>query len=191
MNQTEMGLGMAKPDFFNKKVLYFYSVTNPEKSVSEYLPVDSLVFSQADHHQYDIRYAPPWFYPVHLKMDYEILYLKIITYGRDWIEVEVNRQTGLTTWISSSEAEVLFWPEFLLTVFSVDNLDPENNLLREKPLLNASPFLGIEFSFLSPVMVKESWLKVNLLDNDFNKVGEAWLQWHSYGKLLVSYSLLL
>ncbi len=185
----EFGLGMARPDFYNKGVLYFYS-PNLEKGVSEHMPSDSLVFSQADHHQYSISYAPPWFYPEHLKMDYEILYLKILSLGRDWIQVEVNKQTKLSTWVAASDVQILLWPEFLLTVFDVENLDPINNPLRVKPLLHASTFVGINYSFLSPTMIKESWLKVNLLDEDYNKVGEAWLRWHEEKKLLVSYSLL-
>jgi hypothetical protein len=188
--QTEMGLGMAKPDFYNKRVLYFYS-PNLEKSVLEHTPADSIVFTQTEHHHYDISYAPPWFYPEHLKMDYEILYMKVLTFSREWIEVEVNRETGLSSWISASDVEVLFWPEFLLTVFSIENLDPHENLLRIKPLSHASEFHIKEYEFLSPVMIKDSWIKVNLMDDDFNKVGEAWLQWHSDRKLLIDYSLLL
>lgn len=187
--QTEMGLGMAKPDFYNNRVLYFYS-PNLEKSILEHTPYDSVVFVQTEHHQFEISYAPPWFYPEHLKLDYDIIYLKILTLGKDWIEVEVNKQTGLSSWISASDVEILFWPEFLLTIFSIENPYPEKNILRVKPLLNASAYLLNNYSFLQPVMIKDSWVKVNLLDNDFNKTGEAWLQWYADGKILIKYSLL-
>lgn len=186
---AEMGLGMAKPDFFNKRTLYFYS-PNFDKAVADHLPTDSLVFSQTDHHQYDLSYAPPWFYPEHLKMDYEILYMKILTMGRDWVEVEINKQSGLSAWVSSSDIDILLWPEFLLTVFSVEDYDEENNYLRIKPMLHAARWQGKEFSFLSPVMIKENWLKVKLFDDNLIEVGEAWLQWCTDGKLLISYSLL-
>lgn len=187
--QTEMGLGFAKPDFYSKGMLYFYS-PNLEKSVLEHTPSDSIVFVQTEHHQYDISYAPPWFYPEHLKLDYDILYLKILTLGKEWIEVEVNKQTRLSAWISASDVEVLFWPEFLLTVFSIEILNGESNILRVKPLLHASAYLQKNYSFLQPVMIRDSWIKVNLLDEDFNKAGEAWLQWYADGKILINYSLL-
>ncbi len=189
-SNDEMGLGMAKPDFFNKRVLYFYPEPVFEKSAAEHFPSDSIVFSHSDHHQYDISYAPPWFYPEHQKMDYEILYLKIITLSKDWVEVEVNKETELSAWISSSDAEIILWQEFLLKVFSVENLYPETNPLRVKPLSNAGLVHMEEVSIMSPVFVKDNWIKVILYDDDLNKKGEGWIQWQSDGKLLISYSLL-
>lgn len=190
IDKTEMGLGMAKPDFFNKRVLYFYSDPVFEKSASEHFPSDSIVFSHSDHHQYDTSYAPPWFYPEHQKMDYEILYLKIISLAKDWVEVEVNKETGQSAWISSSDVEIILWQEFLLKIFSVEILYPEKNLLRVKPLPNAGLVHVKDFSIMSPVQVKNNWIKVILYDDDFNHLGEAWIQWHTDGKLLISYSLL-
>ncbi|QQS35952.1 MAG: hypothetical protein IPM56_17195 [Ignavibacteriales bacterium] len=186
----DMGLGMAKPDFYNKRILFFYSHPEFEKSASEHFPSDSIVFSHSDHHQYDISYAPPWFYPAHQKMDYEILFLKIITLANEWVEVEVNRETGQSVWISSSDVEIILWQEFLLKVFSVENPDPKKNPLRVKPLLNAGLVQIKEYSIMSPVLVKDNWIKVILYDDDLNKKGEGWIQWHEDGKLLVSYSLL-
>lgn len=186
----EMGLGLAKPDFYNKRILYFYSSPEFEKSVSEHFPYDSIVFSHSDHHQYDISYAPPWFYPEHQKMDYEILFLKVVTIANDWVEVEVNKETGQTTWITSADVEIIFWQEFLLKVFSVENLDPRNNPLRVRPLSNAGIVQIKEYSIMSPVLVKNNWLKVILYDNDFNQLSEAWIRWHLNGKLLISYSLI-
>jgi len=189
-DEPEMGLGMVKPDFYNKKVLYFYGMPNFEKPVSDHTPTDSLVFTQTEHHQFDISYAPPWFYPEHLKLDYDILYFKLLTMNRDWVQVELNKQTRQSAWMSRSDVSVLLWPEFLLNVFSIENLDSKNNLLRVRPLPYASEVIAKEYEFLVPVMIKDSWLKVNLVDKDFNDVGKAWLQWHSEGKFLISYSLL-
>lgn len=184
------GLGMAKPDFYNKSVLYFYS-PNLEKPVLEHTPSDSIVFAQTEHHQFDITYAPPWFYPEHLKLDYDILYLKILSLGREWIEVEVNQQTGLSSWISSSDAEVILWPEFLLRVFSIENSDLQNNPLRIKPLTHASEVQLKEYEFMTPVLIKDNWIKVELLDNDLNRLGEGWLMWRDSQNLLIGYYLLL
>lgn len=184
------GLGMAKPDFYNNSVLYFYS-PNIEKSVLEHLPTDSIVFAQSEHHHYDISYAPPWFYPEHLKLDYDILYMKILTLGREWVEVEVNQQTGLSSWISVSDVDVLLWPEFLLGVFSIENSDLQNNPLRVKPLTHASEIQLKEYEFMTPVFIKENWIMVELLDDDFKKSGEGWLMWRDDQNLLISYYLLL
>ncbi|HMN24410.1 MAG TPA: hypothetical protein PKE38_07915 [Ignavibacteriaceae bacterium] len=188
--EMEMGLGMVKPDFYNRKVIYFYGFPNLEKPVSDHKPTDSLVFMQTEHNQIDISYAPPWFYPEHQKLDYDILYFKLLTMNRDWVQVELNKKTGQSAWMSRNDVSVLLWQEFLLNVFSIENLDPKSNLLRIKPLLHASEVMIKEYEIMAPVMIKDSWLKVNLFDKDFNIVGEAWLQWQYNGRLLITYSLL-
>lgn len=188
--ETEMGLGMVKLDFYNRKVIYFYGFPNLEKPVSDHKPTDSLVFMQTEHNQIDISYAPPWFYPEHQKLDYDILYFKLLTMNRDWVQVELNKKTGQSAWMSRNDVSVLLWQEFLLNVFSIENLDPKSNLLRIKPLLHASEVMIKEYEIMAPVMIKDSWLKVNLFDKDFNIVGEAWLQWQYNGRLLITYSLL-
>lgn len=188
--EMEMGLGMVKPDFYNRKVIYFYGFPNLEKPVSDHKPTDSLVFMQTEHNQIDISYAPPWFYPEHQKLDYDILYFKLLTMNRDWVQVELNKKTGQSAWMSRNDVSVLLWQEFLLNVFSIENLDPKSNLLRIKPLLHASEVMIKEYEIMAPVMIKDSWLKVNLFDKDFNIVGEAWLQWQYNGRLMITYSLL-
>lgn len=188
--EPEIGLGMVKPDFYDKKVIYFYGFPNFEKPVSDHRPTDSLIFMQTEHHQFDISYAPPWFSPEHLKLDYDILYFKLLTMNRDWVNVELNKKTGQSAWMSRSDASILLWPEFLLNVFSIENLDSKNNLFRVKPLMHASEVMAKEYEFLVPVMIKDSWLKVNFFDKDFNVLGEAWLQWQYNGRLLITYSLL-
>jgi len=169
--ETEMGLGMVKPDFYNRKVIYFYGFPNLEKPVSDHKPTDSLVFMQTEHNQIDISYAPPWFYPEHQKLDYDILYFKLLTMNRDWVQVELNKKTGQSAWMSRNDVSVLLWQEFLLNVFSIENLDPKSNLLRIKPLVHASEVMIKEYEIMAPVMIKDSWLKVNLFDKDFMKPG--------------------
>lgn len=191
LESPNLGLGMAAPDFYNKRQLYFYSKPNFEKSVQDHSPVDSIVFTQTEHHQYDITYAPPWFYPEHLKLDYEIFYLKILTMNREWLEVETNKETGATAWVSGRVAKIYLWPEFLLNVFSIENLFPEINPLRIKPLLPASQVLIDDYEFMTPVLIKDSWVMVDLLDNDLKKLGEGWLMWKDNQKILIRYYLLL
>jgi len=185
----DIGIGMARPDFFNHRVLYFYSSPNLEKDVTEHTPVDSLVFEQSEH-QYSIVYAPPWFFPQHMKMDYEILYLKIVKMGIDWMEIEVNRQNGQTAWVSSSGFNLWHWTDFLLRVHSVENLNVQVNPLRVNSFDHASTWKGPEYELMSPMMINDHWMKVSLLNHDMKSVGVAWLRWRDDKKLLISYSLL-
>jgi len=184
------GLGMMRPDFYTKRVLYFYNSPNLEKSVTDHTPSDSLVFGQSDHHQYDITYAPPWFFPAHIKMDYEILFMKVIVQSKDWIQVEVNKQTGQSTWVDASEVKLLYWPQFLLGVSSIENPDQQNNPLRVRPLEQAGLWKGAAYEWMIPVLINENWLKVSLRDKDMRVVGEGWLRWSNGKTLLIQYSLL-
>jgi hypothetical protein len=190
-NETiDAGLGMAAPDFYNNKIFYFYSTPNFEKAVNEHTPADSIVFEQTDGHSINISYAPPLFFPEHLKLDYEILYLKILAFNRDWLQVELNKETGYSAWLPRNNVTLKLWPEFLLTVFSIEMLDNEENPLRIKPLKHASKIVIEKYEILTPVMIKANWIMVNLLDKDFNIIGEGWIEWQRDGKLSISYSLL-
>ena len=189
MLEDKMGLGMMKPDFINKNVLYFYSSPNLEKGIGEHTPFDSLKFSLTDH-SYEITYAPPWFFPEHMKMDYEILYFKALNTTRDWLQVEVNKQNGRSVWIDANAVELLYWPEFLLNINSIEIINRIDNPLRARPVDHAAPWQGTTYELMVPEMINENWLKVILYDSNMNKVGEAWLRWHDNQKLLISYSLL-
>ncbi|MEP2771336.1 MAG: hypothetical protein ABJH05_04260 [Fulvivirga sp.] len=187
-NQNSMGLGMAKPDFYNKSTLYFYS-PNLDKSPDDHTSVDSLVFKQTEI-GYSISYAPPWFFPVHLKMDYEILYMKVISIRHDWMLVEVNRQTHLTYWIAKNAVTFIDWPSFLLKVNSVEPISSQNTL-KQKPLPNASEFTSSQIAFLRPVAVRDQWLQVDVLDNNYKVIAKGiWLRWRNVDQLLITYSLL-
>lgn len=186
-----LGLGMASPDYYDTRNLYFFSKPNLGKSVQDHTPIDSIVFIQTEHHKYEISYAPPWFYPEHLKLDYDIFYLKILSMNRDWLEVELNKEDGRTFWIPQNEVIVYFWPEFLLNVFSIENPNPIENPLRVKPLQHASEVHGAKYEYMRPIIIKDNWLLVNLMDKDFNSTGEGWIKWNDNGKLAILYYLLL
>lgn len=181
-----MGLGMAKPDFYNHRVLYFYA-PNLEKAANEHSPIDSVVFEQTELGM-TISYAPPWFYPEHLKIDYGILFLKTLSRSKDWIQVEVNRQNGMTYWIDATKASIVYWPEFLLNVFSLASIG-EDNPLRTRPFENSSPVKSDSNSF-QPIEIKDEWVKVHVLDKDLRRTGEGWLRWKRGSELLVKYYLL-
>ncbi|KAA3661344.1 MAG: hypothetical protein DWQ10_04710 [Calditrichaeota bacterium] len=186
--QKLMGLGMVKPHFFENRCLYFYGQPNLQKSVSDHVPGDSLVFKKTEH-GFAISYAPPWFAPAHMKMDYETLFLRMLSIHRDFVEVVVNEYTGQKAYLDRRKVNVTFWPNFLLSVNSVKPLDPQNNPVRIKPLAHAS-LVTSAYTFLKPVQVAHQWIKVALLDDKLKSAGTGWIMWQKDGELLIAYSLL-
>jgi len=187
-NQPPMGLGMATPKFYENHVLYFYGNPSLEKLVSDHIPTDSLVFKRSEL-GVEITYAPPWFAPAHLKMDYELLFIRVLSVNRDFIEVMVNEFNGQTAYMDRIRNELRYWPEFLLNINSVEPLSPENNPVRVKPLSHAS-LVSTPYSFLKPLRISDQWIQVELLDDNFKSHGKGWIKWQENGKLLISYSLL-
>lgn len=183
---NEMGLGMAQPNFYQNEVVYFYR-PNLEKAVNEHLPIDSLVFSRSEL-GHELTYAPSWFYPVHLKMDYEILFLKVISQTKDWVQVIVNEQTQMKAWLSKHDVKIVQWPDFILATSSVKPID-EYVTLKVKPLDHAGD-LSKKGSFYRAIEVRNEWLRVEILDEKFKKQGMGWLRWRKNGKLLITYDLL-
>ena len=77
-----MGLGMFAPNMFDNKALYFYGRLNLEKSILEHSPTDSITFKPSQYGGFDIATAPPYLVPQHLKLDYGILFFKVVSnYG--------------------------------------------------------------------------------------------------------------
>lgn len=186
-DEKQMGIGMTRPDFFQNKVLYFYGDPNFDKSVIDHSPYDSLVFSQSEL-GFKISYAPPWFVPAHLKMDYEVLYLRTLSLHSEFIEVVVNETMGQTAFIDRSRSKLIYWPEFLLSIHSVEPLAPQDNLARVKPLTHASP-VSTDYDFLRPIRISNQWIYVELLNDQLQSAGKGWIKWRENGKLLIRYNL--
>lgn len=183
-----MGLGMITPKFYENSVLYFYGNPNLEKPVFDHVPTDSLVFKRSEMGM-EITYAPPWFVPAHLKMDYEILFIRMLSINHEFVEVIVNEFNGQTAYMDRAQNELRYWPEFLLSINSVEPLFPENNPVRIKPLSYAG-LVSTSYSFLKPLRVSDQWMQVELLDDNFKSHGKGWIKWREDGKLLIKYSLL-
>ncbi|QSE98746.1 hypothetical protein [Fulvivirga lutea] len=179
-----MGLGMAKPNFFEKNTIYFYQ-PQLKKSVNEHLPLDSLVFQRTEL-GYTLTYAPPWFYPEYIKLDYDILLIRCMSITTDWVQVIVNKQTGKTMWMSVHDLNVEFWPSFLLKCHSVKNIST-NNQLRVKPLGNSAA-VNLQ-GIYKPVEINSDWMRVEIYNDGYQLLGDAWLRWYENGELLINYEL--
>lgn len=184
-----MGMGFFKPNFYEHPVLYFYGNPNFEKSVREHMPTDSVVFRRLEQGGFDISYAPPWLVPEHLKLDYDMLYFSVLSVGRDFIEVNVNRFDGRTAYVNISAGRLAYWPEFLLSVNSVEFISSKEQTIRYKPLDHAGE-VTTDYTFMRPVRIKNNWMMVYLLDSNFKKVDKGWIKWRENEKLLITYSLL-
>ncbi len=187
--ETFTGLGMCQLESYGNRHFYFYNILNSgDTSIHDHLPSDSLVFRQTDQ-GFEIAYAPPWFVPAHLKMDYGILFLRIVSVQKNRVEIVVNESNGMTKFVDRFQVELQFWPEFLLNMNTVEPIDHQNNPIRIKPSSHASP-VNQHYSFLKPVRVTQEWIQVELLDQYLNSMAEGWLKWQEDGKFLISYSLL-
>ncbi len=187
--QATMGMGYFSPNYFENPILYFYGNLNLEKSIREHMPYDSITFSRNKYGSFEIATAPPWLVPDHLKLDYDLLYFKIESITQDFIEVVVNTQNGQTSYVDRSAGNIVYWPEFLLNVHSVEFLPGSGDKVRARPFKNAS-FSNSPYEFMHPLRIKGEWMEVVLMDHGFKKTGKGWIQWKREGKLLVMYNLL-
>ena len=184
-----MGLGCFQPHTFDQPVLYVYGPPQTGKSILELPAQDSVVFGKTEYGGTDILSAPPWLVPFHMKLDYDIFYLKIIGLTREMVECEVNSLTGETRYFDRRAGEVIYWADFLLGVHSVEWPDDQPGIVRIKPLAHASEVIT-EYDFMHPVMIRGDWMLVELWNDDFEQVGSGWIRWTDGEKLLVNYSLL-
>lgn len=186
---SELGLGFFTPDFFNASVLYFYGNPNFERLVSDHTPSDSIAFQQTDGRRYEISYAPPWLVPEHMKMDYEILHFRIKSINRDFVEIIVNKTNQQNAYVDRHAGRVRYWPDFLLSVHSVEFPPNQTQTVRIKPLDYAGE-VNNDFVFMKPLRIQENWMEVELQDQNFQRVGDGWIQWRDENELLIEYSLL-
>ncbi len=187
--KNDMGLGMFRPNFSTTEKLYFYQNPNMEKSRLEHVPLDSITFQKTEYGGYEITSAPPWLVPAHLKLDYDILYFKVLSISDEFVEVEVNTLTNRKSFVSKFDGNIIYWPEFLLNASSVEFKNRQSQNVYIKPMHHAS-VVRTAYSFMKPVRITNSWMQVDLVDAGFNKIGMGWIQWKKDDKLLVEYHLL-
>ena len=187
--EYNIGLGMFAPKLFNTDVFYFYDKPNLDKAIIEHSPTDSITFKKLENGGYDITTAPPWLVPEHLKLDYDILYFRMQSISQDFIEVTVNSITGQTKYVDRNSGKILYWPEFLLKINSVEFLNPHKQKIHIKPQ-ESSSIINSTYSFMKPLQISRAWMYVELVDDDYNSVGKGWIKWMENEKLLIKYSLL-
>ncbi|GEO23616.1 hypothetical protein CQA01_41500 [Cyclobacterium qasimii] len=186
--ENEMGQGFFSPNFTENDKLYFYTPSDPDAWNGIGEAIDSLVFIKTQHGHYDIQYAPPYFFPEISKLDYDRLLIKVLTSGKFMLEVEINRKTGQTVLIDKFSGDLIYWPEFILNINSVEILEEYPQKIRIKPLDNASENVKA-YEFLQPIAVRGDWLKVNLTDSNFATLDQGWIKWKSGDRLIIRYSL--
>lgn len=187
--ESPMGIGFFKPNYFEHQILYFYGGVNLEKELREHVPADSVVFAKDQYENTTTSYAPPWLYPEHLKLDYGIIIFKVLGEGRDFIKVEANRESGQITYLDKNAGTFTAWPEFLLSVHSVEFNEVSLKKVFVKPLDYAGE-VNTTYDFMQPLLVEEDWMYVKLVDDGLHEQGRGWIRWKRNGVLLVSYSLL-
>mgnify|MGYP000173900014 CR=1 FL=1 len=187
--KADMGLGMFIPNFYENKTLYFYGNLTQGKSVQEHSPLDSITFKQKEYGGFDIATAPPWLVPEHLKLDYDMLYFKVQSISHNFIEVTVNTTNNQTRFVDRYAGKLMYWPEFLLGVNSVEFPNPKNHNIYSRPFTEAST-IKTQYSFMRPIKVKDEWMHVTLLDDSFKVKGHGWIRWKKDGEMLITYSLL-
>ncbi len=188
-DQASSGLGMFSPNLTETTTLFFYGNLHLDKSIIEHSPTDSITFKNTEYGQMDIATAPPYLVPEHLKLDYGILYFKAISVTGEYVEIEVNKHSNQTAFVSKFSGELRYWPEFLLSINSVEFLNPKTQNIYVKPL-NHAGIVNQAYSFMRPVKIQQDWMYVYLLSDDFESVGKGWIKWNENGKLLINYSLL-
>lgn len=181
-----IGLGIARVAPVPGRDLHFYPTPRVGDLPDGTQPVASVRFGPGQP-SVTVTEAPPWFEPEHLKIDYELLDLRVLTLGREWVEVIGNSRTGETWWVNRADVTFASWPEHLLGVSSVEVLDPETNAIRVRPL-DDSPIMATTTDPLPPLAVSGDWLKVATHALADRMPPEGWIRWRRGDRLLVSYS---
>jgi hypothetical protein len=187
--EKTMGMGYFSPNYYEHPTLYFYGNLNLEKSFMDHSPYDSITFKRNKYNQYEIATAPPWLVPEILKLDYDRLYFKIESLTQEFAEVVVNQQTGKTSFVSRNAGNVIYWPDFLMSMHSVEFYPESREKVRARAFAGSSE-IRTAYEFMRPLKVKGDWMEVLLMDDDFKKVGLGWIQWKRNNELLIKFNLL-
>lgn len=195
--ERPFGVGMVFPILDADRPLYFYA--RPDLSWSAdpgaAQPRDSLVFTSGPHHL-DIGYAPPWLSAAYVKLDYDLMTLRALSVGREWVEVLVNDADPLprtfprSMWVRRDAVDFRPWSDFLLGVFAVEPVEPASNPVRSGP---GSDFPVVTASIegaWGPLLVSGDWIHVVDLDGTKAETVRGWIRWRDGDRLLVDWAFL-
>lgn len=188
VGNSEIGIGFFKPNFYENPTLYFYGDINLEKGLIEHMPMDSLVFTQNQYGEFSTSYAPPWLYPEHLKLDYGVMYFKVLGIGHDFVKVIANKANAQVSYVDKNHGQFISWPEFLMSINSVEFKEGSSGKVFSKPFEHAGE-IAIEYAFIQPLMVHEEWLYGKFVDEQLKEKGKGWIRWRKGNKLYINYSL--
>ena len=189
-----LGVGIVRPRILTGARLYFYNRPKDFDMLEDKaVPVDSLVFGEGRNH-IPIKYAPPWFLPEYMKLDYDALLLRAVTVSRNWIEVVVNtssprpRMIPHTLWVARESVHFSYWPEFLLNVAAVEMLEGSTNPVRIAPNEQASAVSTQPRPLLRPLAIQGPWMHV-AVEEGSDEATTGWIRWRSSDQLTIAYSL--
>lgn len=185
--EKEMGIGFFIPNFHEHRTLYFYGGVNLEKGLTEHMPQDSIVFTLDENQNYTTTYAPPWLVPAQLKLDYGIIHFKALGVGHDFVMVETNAKDNRKSYLNKNKGTLVAWPEYILSMNSVEPIDKSSQKIHIKPLDHAGE-VQAEFDIITPLLVKGEWLYGILQKDDRTETGKGWIRWCKEGNILITYS---
>lgn len=184
-----LGIGIVSPTITPGRPLFFYNSPDYDVDPSSLKPADSITFEKGEYYT-DIATAPPWLSPEHIKLDYQILNFRAVTYSQNWIEVIVNNTNGQTAWVNRQDVGYKEWGTFLTEVVAVEIIDVDKNPIRIKPLDHAGILAQVPGAQLRPIAVKGDWLLVSTVGLADRIVPTGWIRWRHGDVLLITYSLL-
>lgn len=185
---SEMGMGFFVPNMHERPTLFFYGQPNLQKSVIDHSPVDSLKFRRTESGIESV-YGPPWLHPEYTKLDYGIFYMKVLSVSHEMLEVEGNRDTGKRIYVDRSAGKMLSWPDFLLSVSSVEFPLDGSGKVYHRPTPASDP-INLDFRLMKPIQVRGEWMQVRLMDDSLREHGNGWIRWKQGEQLLIGYSIL-
>lgn len=193
-DEDVLGVGIVRPRMLTGARLYFYPTLSDLDFFPDMVtPGDSLVFG-AGRHQIPIAYAPPWFAPEYMVLDYDAVLMRAVTVSRYWIEVVVNTSTPRprmfphTMWVAREDVEFSFWPEFLLNVAAIEVLDAQASKLHLEPRDDARTLTLPAQPLLRSLAIQGYWLKVGEVDGS-DDAPLGWIRWRTDDRLTIAYSL--
>jgi hypothetical protein len=165
------GIGMSKPLLFPKRPLGFYEKPDAPE------PFDELVFKNGEHF-IEVARAPDDFLPEYQKLDYDLFFFRTMSQEGEWLEIEINRDSGKTAWVRKDDVVWQPWSVFLPNVYAIEHLRPQDFPVREEPLNHAAPL---------PEQPTEPW-QVERVEGDWVKLkNSGWLRWRWDGKEMVRF----